>query len=412
MKNIVVLGAGFGGIYTALHLLKNIAPAEQVTITLLNKANYFLFSPMLHEVATGGLNRSNIVQPIREILKHHKLNFLRCAVKKIDFEKKKITTEKTTLPYDYLVIALGAETDHFNIPGVKEYALPLKTLEDAVAIRNRILEVLESGNAMYRIKNKDPELNFAIIGAGPTGVELAGEVVEFIDQNLRTHYPDLRLQKRKIYLMQRDATILPTLNKRSRDQAYQKLEKAGVTIITRTAVTAITETTIELDHKQKIKVNASIWTSGVKPVSIKVKPKITNEKGYFPIEETLRVKGIKNVYAIGDNAFLVDKKTGKVVPALAQVAVRQAKIAAKNILHEIRKEPLESFIFKSSGTLVSVGKRFAVADIHGLRFKGFLAWWLWRTIYLTKLIGFKNKLQVAYEWTLSLFFPRDTTEIK
>ncbi|MBI1972894.1 NAD(P)/FAD-dependent oxidoreductase [Candidatus Woesearchaeota archaeon] len=411
MKRIVILGAGFGGVYTALHLLKRLKPKDQVEILLINKTNYFLFSPMLHEVATGGLNRSNIVQPIREILQRPQFNFIRCTAKEINLEKKTITTEKTVLSYDYLVIALGAENEFFNIPGAQEHTLPLKSLPDAVAIRNHVLDTLEYSSALLKVKNQKPDLSFVIVGAGPTGVELAGELAEFVDQNLQVNYPHLKEYGRKIYLLQRGPAIMPFICNHCRQDALKKLAKENVTVMTNAAVTKVAKEAVEINNKQKIATTTTIWTSGVKPATIPTTPKITDEKGFFPVDAYLRVKGAENVYALGDCALLMNPPDGKPVPALAQAAVKEAKVLAQNILHDIRKQPLKQFTFKQSGLLVSVGKRFAVAEIHGIKFKGFFAWWLWRTIYLTKLVGFRNKLTVAYDWTLNLFFPRDTTQI-
>ncbi|MBS3144724.1 NAD(P)/FAD-dependent oxidoreductase [Candidatus Woesearchaeota archaeon] len=411
MKRIVILGAGFGGVYTALNLLKKIRYDDPVEVILISKTNYFLFAPMLHEVATGGLNRSNIVQPIREIICHPRFTFLRCTIKEIQAEKKTIITDKKIIKYDTLVIALGAENNFYNVPGAKEHTLPLKSLEDAVKIRNHILDRLEYSSAMHTLHANEPNLTFVIVGAGPTGVELAGELAEFIDQNLQKNYPHLKGYGRKIYLVQSNPEIIPFMHPHSRQQTLKKLAKERINVITNALVTKVTTEGIEINKKKKLKTNTVIWTSGVKPTSIPTKPKITNERGFFVVDKYLRVQNQKNIYAIGDCAYLINPRDRKQVPALAQVAVKEARIVAKNIVSEINNRPLQVFSFKSSGTLVSVGKRFAVADLHGFRFKGFLAWWLWRTIYLTKLVGWRNKLQVAYDWTLNLFFPRDTTQI-
>ncbi|HLC72745.1 MAG TPA: NAD(P)/FAD-dependent oxidoreductase [Candidatus Nanoarchaeia archaeon] len=411
MKRILILGAGFGGVYTALYLLKNISPHDKIEVTLLSKTNYFLFSPMLHEVATGGINRSNIVQPIREIICHPNFRFLRCTAKEINVERKIITTEKTTLAYDYLVIALGSENEFFNIPGAEEHAFPLKSLQDAVMIKNHVLDCLEYTSAMHHLKRDEPNLTFVIVGGGPTGVELAGELAEFIDQNLHKNYPHLKDYERKIYLIQQGADILPFMSQRSRQEVVKKLVKERVTIITDTSVTKVSKEYVEVNHKTKIATNTVIWASGIKPAHIATKQNIKNERGYFTADKYLRLQNQEEVFAIGDCSLVINPYNQKPTPALAQVAVRQAKIAAKNIMHSMRNESLETFLFKPSGILVSVGKRFAVADIHGLKFKGFVAWWFWRTIYLSKLVGFRNKLQVAYDWTLNLFFPRDTTQI-
>lgn len=410
MKRIVILGAGFGGVYTALNLLKKIRYNDPVEVMLISKKNYFLFAPMLHEVATGGINRSNIVQPIREIIRHPRFTFLRCTVKEIQADKRTVVTDKKIIKYDYLVVALGAENNFYNIPGAGEHAFPLKSLEDAVRIRNHILDRLEYASAMHTLHANEPNLTFVIVGAGPTGVEMAGELAEFIDQNLQKNYLRLREYQRKIYLIQGGPEIIPFMHKNSRRQTLKRLAKEKIQVITNALVTKVTTEGIEINKKQKIKTNTVIWTSGVKPTVIPTKPKITNDRGFFVVDKYLRLQGHKNVYALGDCAYITNRD-GKQVPALAQAAVRAAKVAAKNVLHEINNMPLEVFSFKSSGVLVSVGKRFAVADLHGFRFKGFFAWWLWRTIYLTKLIGWRNKLQVAYDWTLNLFFSRDTTQI-
>jgi len=411
MKRIVILGAGFGGVYTTLYLLKQMHRQEKIEILLLSKTNYFLFAPLLHEVATGGINRSNIVQPIREIIQHPNFKFLRCSAKEIDFNKRIITTEKTQIPYDYLVIAIGAENEFFNIPGAQEYALPLKSLQDAVIIRNHVLDCLEMSSALLQVKKDEPNLVFVIVGGGPTGVELVGELAEFIDQNLRHNFPHMKDYERKIFLIQRGPEILPFMSNRSRQQALKKLAKEKVIVMTNAAVTKVTKEGVQINHKEMIITKTVIWASGIKPTTIVTNPKVTNEKGYFVADQQLRVQGQEAVYSVGDCAFVINPYNRKQTPALAQVAVRQARIAARNILHELRNEPQETFTFKLSGILVSVGKRFAVADIHGIKFKGFVAWWLWRTIYLSKLVGWRNKLQVAYDWTLNLFFPRDTTQI-
>lgn len=182
--------------------------------------------------------------------------------------------------------------------------------------------------------------------------------------------------------------------------------------MTNATVTKVTKESVEINKQKTIPTQTVIWTSGVKPTTMKTFPTITNQQGFFPVDQHFQVQGAQHVYALGDCALMMDARNNKPIPQLAQAAVKQAKVLARNILHEIRGEPLETFIFKQSGLLVSVGQGFAVADIHSIKFKGFFAWWLWRTIYLFKMIGFAKKLRVAYEWTLNLFFPRDTTQIE
>lgn len=393
MKHIVILGGGFGGVYTLKHLLQFARQRQDIEVTLVNKTNYFLFTPMLHEVATGGLTKQTVAEPIKDVFNEENVKIITAEAKTIDFPKKQIATTKGAINYDYLVIAIGSETNYYGIPGAKENSLALKTIEHAELIRNKILESIEKG-----------DLSCAIIGAGPTGIELAGEMAQFVRHAKAKDF--------KIYLIQRGDKIMPTINDEyCRQRTMAELKKKGVTVMLNSNVTKVEKDGIEIDGNKKLKTGTVVWTSGIKPREIETKPKTIDEKGFFQVDNHLQVKGVKDVFAIGDCALAYNEGENKPVPQLAQSAIKQAKAAAENIIAIIDGKPLQKFNFTMSGFLVSVGQWFAVAEIKGIKFKGRFAWWLWRTIYLTKILGLRNKARVAMEWTVNLLFPRNASRV-
>jgi NADH:ubiquinone reductase (H+-translocating) len=406
MAQIVVLGGGFGGIYTVKFLLQSLPKKNK--IILINKNNYFLFSPMLHEVATGGINRQHIVQPIRELFTAGNFGFIKAEVTKIDAISRLIYYNDHRLSYDKLVIALGSTTNFFNVPGADEHAMPLKTLTDSVIIRSRIIDSVEQASKLESADGIMMHLTFVIVGGGPTGVELAGEVVEFVSQILSAKsYGNLQHYQQSVILLQKGPEIMPFIGRRCRLSAMNELRKKGVNIMLDSCVRAVKHNAVILEGGRIIRANTIIWTAGINPARIETMPLLQDINGYFQVNHFLQVKNTEDVYALGDCALFADKP----LPALAQVAVKQAKAIAHNIKNELEGKLLMPFMYNSSGLLVSVGQKFAVAEIRGIAFKGFFAWWLWRTVYLFKLIGLANKFKVAYEWTLALFFKRDTTQI-
>lgn len=410
MKKIVIIGGGFGGIYTAKRLIKKLK--GEAHITLIDKKNYFLFSPMLHEVATGGLNRSHIVQPIREILKGENFDFLRSEISNIDFNKKEITSDKGKIRYDYLVIATGAKPNFYNIPGAEENSLPLNQSAHASMIKNRVIECFEMAEKTKDMKLRKKTLTFVIIGGGPTGVELAAELAEFTHQNLERNYKNLNVQDAKIYVIQRGNRIIPMMDDKSIDRATHRLHQKKVMIKLNTTVDKVTKDGVMINGREFLEACTVIWAGGVKPNLIKMNPDVADEKGHLHVDEFLQVKNVKDAYALGDCAFSTNPG-GKPIPALAQVAVEQAKIVADNLVADVKLTgKKKKFTFEEKGLLVSVGQRYAVANIRGFDFSGFLAWWLWRTIYLSKLIGIANKFRVAYDWTMLLFSGRNTTQFE
>jgi len=409
MKHIVILGGGFGGVYTTKYLLSLLKNRSDVKITLVSRDNYFLFTPLLHEVATGGLNRHNIVEPIRNLFTSNLFEFVKSDIKEVDFPKKIVHTGLCDISYDYLVIALGSTTNFYGIPGAQEHCLDLKNIEAAAAVRNRIIDSLETAS---KSKGKDIRsyLTFTVVGGGPTGVELAAEVADFVRQMLRYDYHHLG-KEFTVHLVQRGETILPFISASSRQKAHDELIHQGVTILLGSEVTKVFPDGIEINHTKKIPASTIVWTSGIRPRQIAMKPSIVDARGFIPVNKYLQVPSQKNVFALGDCALFTNPGEDKPVPALAQTATIQARYVARNIVHALKNKPLEPCRVRLSGLLVSVGQRYAVAELLGVRLSGFLAWWIWRTIYLFKLVGRVNKIRVAIDWTMNLFSKRDTSQL-
>jgi len=410
-KTIVIIGGGFGGIYTAKRLIKLFKKNDYIEIVLINENNYFIFTPMLHEVATGGLNRRSVVEPIREVVKGKNFSFIRDKVKSIDFKKKEIKAGECCINYDFLVIATGAKTTYFNIPGADKYTLSLKTIQDANNIKNHIIEQFEEAT-----KNKAHAhefLTFVIVGGGPTGVELAGEFADFLRENMKRSYKHLKKFEPRIVLINSGSAVLKHAHKKLQELAYKQLIKEDIDVVLNAKVTRVSKDSVTYNNEKKIKTRSVFWATGVTPNMFKTKPNILTKRGHIEVNSFLMNEKFNKVYALGDCALQLDPKTGRGVPNLAQVAIGQARVVADNIFSRITGSgEMKEYSFKSKGFLVSVGKHFAVAEIMGMRFKGFFAWWLWRTIYLSKLLSFRNKLRTAFDWTIDLFYSKDISEIK
>ena len=409
MKNIVIIGGGFGGVYTAKYLLNYLKNDSRVKITLISKDNFFTFTPMLHEVATGGLNRHNIVVPIRSVLKGSNFEFIKCEADFIDFEKKKVFTKRFQLNYEILIITTGSTTNFYNIPGAERYCLTLKSLKDAALIRDKIIDCLELASKTKNLEERKKLLTFSIIGAGPTGVELAGEVSEYLCQMLHDNYKNLGTAS--IYLVQKGPKIIPMAHEKCIKEAAKELEKKHVKILLNSKVTKVFEDGFEINNEQRIRASTIIFTSGIIPIPIKSSPKINLTSFHYPVDQFLQIKDFKNVYALGDCALFFNPSSSRPLPALAQVTTKQAKALAKNLYRLLNNKEQKPVNINLSGVLISIGQKFAVAEIGPFKFKGFFAWWLWRTIYLFKMIGTANKFRVAFEWTINLFSKRDTSQI-
>lgn len=411
MVKILIIGNGFGGIYTLKNLHKHLCGNREVKISLVGESNFFLFTPLLHEVATGSINAENIIEPVQEVLG--------CCIDKFYFGRGEfINLQEHTLQvagekigYDYLVLAPGAETNFYNIPGAKEFALPLKSLEDARKIKNKCIATLEQASRVEDRLERKKMLSFSVVGGGPTGVELVAELYEFLIETFSHYYPPDLIEDISITLVQKDAELLPQFSKKLREKSLHVIQKKGIQVMLNAEVKEVKEKEIIL-NTGNLPSYTTIWVAGIKPIDLTWQgsaPELKN--GKIIVNEYLELKDYKNVFALGDAAYLEDKKTGMPIPALAQAAVSQADTVAKNIKLSIKGKELQPFKYQSLGSLVSVGQWMAVGEIFGFSFSGHLAWWVWRTVYLFKLISFSKKVKVALEWTINLFYPRDISQL-
>jgi len=403
---IVILGGGFGGIYTLKYLHKFFHNKKKIKLVLVNNKNYFLFTPLLHEFATGGVSLENLVEPIREIVKCCDYDFIHGEVKKIDLERKVVYFEQKEISYDYLVIALGSKTNFYNIQGAKENSFALKSLDDAINLRNHFIHMFE----LTANNDNEGNLTFVIVGGGATGVELAGEMSDYFYKTFSKIYPKEIISKVKIILVEKSNELIPQFSPKLRQKALDRLKKQNIDVLLGKGVVEVNKDFIKLDDGKVIETKTVIWTAGVEPKLPQIIGNIEKDnKGRLVVNEYLQVKNYENVFGIGDSCCFIQNE--KPLPQLAQVAVRQAKVVAKNIFNLIQNKTLEKFIYRHQGDLISLGRFFAIGEIKGFAFSGFFAWILWRGVYLSKIISNKDKIKTFIDWFLDLFYPRDSMEI-
>ncbi|HKN00819.1 MAG TPA: NAD(P)/FAD-dependent oxidoreductase [Candidatus Binataceae bacterium] len=409
-KQIIILGGGFGGVYAAFRLEKLLGKRTDVEITLITRDNFFLFTPMLHEVAACELELSAIVNPLRKLL--HRTKTFIGTVQSIHLDRKVVRVSHGLddhaheLPYDHLVVALGSCTNFFGLPGVEDFAVTMKSLTDAVELRNRVITHLEEANSECAVGERQPLLTFVVAGGGFAGVETLGAINDFLREAIR-FYPNLRLEYVRTVLVTPDQFILPELGQRLGAYAQRKLAKRGAEIITGARVTGVHDGVVELTTGQKITANTLIWTAGTAPNPLVAMIPLPMRNGKIEVNEYLEVPGFEGVWALGDCALVPNPQTGGFHPPTAQHALRQGRVLADNIVASILGGKRKPFRFSTLGQLAAIGRRTGVANIFGINFSGFVAWWLWRTIYLSKLPRLEKKTRVALDWSLDLVFTKD-----
>jgi NADH dehydrogenase len=405
---VLILGGGFGGLYAALEFERRRDPAFEVTVV--SHDNFFLFTPMLHEIAASDLDLTNIVNPVRKMLRH--VSFFAGDVESINLEGKHVVVSHGfdrhthALEYDHLVLALGSITNFFNLPGLAERALTMKTLGDAMQLRNRLIAHLEEADTECAKRDREPLLTFVVAGGGFAGVETIGSINDFLHEALR-FYPNLRAEMLRVVLVHPGEFILPELGESLGRYADKVLRARGVEIHCQTRVSGVGPREIELSNGQRITSFTLVWTAGTSPnpaLDLVCCPK---ERGRIKVNEHFEVEGLPGVWALGDCALVPDLTTGRYCPPTAQHASREGKVLAHNIVATVRGEAKKSFRFKTLGLLAAIGQRTGVARILGVNFSGFLAWFLWRGIYWSKLPRLEKKVRVAIDWALDVFFSKD-----
>jgi NADH dehydrogenase len=413
---VLILGAGFGGLYAALRLDRTLARRDDCEVILVDKINFTLFTPMLHEVAASDLDPSDIVNPIRKMLRH--VTFYEANVDAIDLKAKQVTVvygarrRKRQLQYDHLVLAMGSDTRFFD-EQTRAHSLQMKSLMDALFLRNRMIGLLESATVEEDADIRRRMMTLVVAGGGFAGVETIGAMNDLLREAVKS-YPKLDAKLLRIILVHPGAVVLPEFSKSLGEYTTGKLREAGIDVRLNTKVKTYDGTTVVLDPGEPISASTLLWTAGVAPSPLVQNLPLKKEKGRIVVNGCMQSEELPGVWAVGDSAHIPDPyHEGKPYPTTAQHAMRQGLVLAKNIeavvLGEGRKQ--KPFKYKMLGQLAAIGQRRGAAQVLGINFSGFLAWFLWRSAYLSKLPRLEKKIRVAFSWTIDLLFSRDLIQI-
>ena len=410
---IVIAGGGFAGLYAAKQLDETLAQRTDIEVTLISRENFILFTPMLHEVAAGDLFPSDIVNPLRRILS--RVNVVQAEIHTIDVAKKKIRClgglrdVELEFEFDHLLLALSAETNFFDIPGVRDWAVTMKNLADAALLRNRMVALLEEACLHSDEATQRELLTFVTAGGGFSGAETTGAINDFLRETSR-FYPAIKQEMIRVVLVHAGEHLLPELGDELGRYAEQKLRNRTVEVIDGALVTSYDGSVVELNNGTFISAATLIWTAGAKPSPVIQDLPCEKQRGRLVVDEYLAVAGVPGLWAVGDCAAVPDGEDG-FYPPTAQHGMREAIAAAKNIARAVAGESLKPFHYKTIGTLASIGHHSGVAKLFGVKFSGFIAWWMWRTVYLLKLPRLAKKIRVMTDWTLDIFFGRDIEQV-
>jgi len=404
-KKIVIVGGGFAGINLALELCND----DDFQVTLVDKNNYNFFSPLLYQVATGFLEASNISYPFRKLFQDkHNFRFSLGAFTKVIPEKNQIETAGGDLSYDYLVFSTGTISNYFGMENVKRNAVPMKTVNDALALRNHILLNIEKATKTDDPAERKKLLTTVVSGAGPTGVEVSGMLAEMNKNIFKKDYPELKSEKTNIYLVDPLPVVLGPMSKKSQRETLAELKELGIHVILNQSVKDYDNDVVLLSDGTEIETKSLIWTSGVTAPEIEGLQETSLGKGKRVLVDGYnKVIGTENIYALGDVCLMKsDEKFPDGHPQLAQVAIQQGKLLGKNLKRLSHNKAQTPFEYKDKGTMAIIGVNKAVADLPGLHFKGFIAFMLWLVVHLFSLIRYRNQIKTFYNWMVA-FFTRD-----
>ncbi|RYZ36198.1 MAG: NAD(P)/FAD-dependent oxidoreductase [Myxococcaceae bacterium] len=416
-KRVLILGGGFAGVYAALHLEQQLGRRDDVEVTIVSRDNFFLFTPMLHEVAASDLNASSIVISLRKLLPH--LSFVEGDLTGLDLHAKTATVahggldgHSHTFGYDYVVLAMGSETNFFGKPGPRDHTLTMKTLGDAMLLRNCLIDRLEEADGdCVTMGGKNHVVTFVVVGGGFAGVETAGAINDFVHGAL-PFYPNIHHANVRVMLLHGGEEVLPELGEDLGAYTRKKLIEHGVEVRTGVRVQDVTEAGVVLPDGTLVPTKTVVWAAGVTPPSLLASLPCLKERGRLKVNACMEVPGFPGVWALGDCASVPDLTNGgKPCPPTAQHALRQGQVVARNVCSALKGQPGKAFRYKMLGQLAAIGRRAGVARILGLKFSGTFAWFLWRTIYLSKLPRLETKVRVAMNWTLDLIFRKDVVQL-
>jgi NADH dehydrogenase len=392
---VVIVGGGFGG----LEVAKNLAD-KPVDVLMLDKHNYHTFQPLLYQVATGSLEAESIAFSLRKNFdKQKNFRFRIAEVTRVNTEQNYVETTIGDIAYDYLVIATGSTTNFFGNKEIEKFAMPMKSVPEALNLRYLILENLEEAILKVSREDREPYLTFVLVGAGPTGVELAGALAELRNHILTKDYPELKKEDMKVYLVDFLPKVLGPMSDQASARAKDFLTDMGVEVLLNVKVESYNGEVITFEGGKSIRTKNVIWSAGVMGVIPDGLNKDLILKGNkIKIDTLCRLEGIPNVFAIGDVAAMITEQTPKGHPGVAQTAIQQGKFVAKTIIKLLNGEPTQPFKYNDKGSLATIGRNKAVADLGKIKFQGFFAWLIWMFVHLVTLLGFRNKVIVFINW--------------
>jgi NADH dehydrogenase len=416
---IVIAGGGFAGLYAAKYLDKRLARRPDIEVTLIARENFILFTPMLHEVAAGDLAPGDIVNPLRRILRH--VNVIEADVTDVDLSARKIRCvhgldrDELEFDFDHLLLALGSETNFFDNAGIRDWAVTMKNLSDAALLRNRVVAFLEEASLETDAAVRRQWLTFVIAGGGFAGAETAGAVNDFVRETAK-FYPRLADEEIRVVVIHPGDYLLPELGEELGRYAERKMRERKVEVIKGARVANYDGWVVTLNNGLSIPAATLVWTAGVKASLVVAALPFPKEKGRIIADEYLQVRGFSGLWTAGDCAAVPDgyeiaSAARTFFPPTAQHGMREAIVAAKNIERTILGQPLQPFRYRTMGMLASIGHHTGVASFFGFKFSGFIAWWMWRSVYLAKLPRLVKKLRVMVGWTLDLLFGRDIEQM-
>ncbi|MCA6423187.1 MAG: NAD(P)/FAD-dependent oxidoreductase [Flavobacterium sp.] len=403
---VIIIGAGFAGIAIAKKLRN-----KNVQVVLIDKHNYHTFQPLLYQVATGGLEAGSIAYPIRKVIQEYKDFYFRLtSVKEIDTKNQKIISEIGDLHYDYLVIATGSKTNYFGNKEIERNVMSMKTIPQSLNIRSLILENFEQAVLAKEQKERNLLINFVIVGAGPTGVELAGALAEMKKAILQKDYPDLDIAKMEINLVQGEDRVLDSMSEKSSAEAEKFLRDLGVTIWKNVRVTNYDGRTVTTNSDLTFETATVIWTAGVQGAKIAGldAKSLVERVERIRVNQYNQVAGYENIFAIGDIASMETELYPHGHPMMAQPAMQQGKLLGENLVKILNKQPMTPFEYNNKGAMATIGRNLAVVDLPRYHFSGVFAWFVWMFVHLFSLIGFKNKAVVFLNWVYNyIWFDRE-----
>lgn len=397
MRHVVIVGGGFAGLKAA----KVLGKSKDVKVTLIDKSNHHLFQPLLYQVATSGLSESDIAVPIRSILSRFKnIYILQETVENIDFENQNVKTNFSEISYDYLILCCGAKHAYFGHDEWEPFAPGLKTLEQAVEIRRRILTAFEEAERQTDVSKRKRNLTFAVVGGGPTGVELAGAIGEMSRFALSKDFRNIDPKLTRVVLIEAGPRILSSFPEALSSIATRDLENLGVQVWTSSMVTKVSDKGVEIGN-ERIDAGTVIWAAGIKAPELNYKIGFELDKqGRIIVEKDLSVPGFSNAFVAGDQASF-SHQTGSPLPCLSPVAIQQGECIAKNILIDIKGKKRKDFSYFDKGQMATIGKSRAIVEIGRLTISGFPAWLTWLFVHIYFITGFNNRIMIFIKWMIS-----------